>query len=138
MKRTSGSPELTIGLIDGPVASQHPDLVAGHLREIPGNSSHTCTRTEGFACLHGTFLAGILCARRGSNAPAICPGCTVLVRPIFRDPIQASDHVPSATPQSLALAIIECVDAGARVINLSLALTQASNAGETPPGQEEK
>jgi subtilisin family serine protease len=38
--------------------------------------------------------------------------------------------MPSATPQELAVAIIECIDAGARVINLSLALTQPSTKGE--------
>jgi hypothetical protein len=31
--------------------------------------------------------------------------------------------MPSATPQELAAAIIDCIDAGERVINLSLTLT---------------
>jgi len=38
--------------------------------------------------------------------------------------------MPSATPQELAAAIIECIDAGARVINLSLALAQPSTKWE--------
>jgi len=38
--------------------------------------------------------------------------------------------LPSATPQELAAAIIECIDAGARVINLSLGLAQPSTKGE--------
>ena len=38
--------------------------------------------------------------------------------------------MPSATPQELAAAIIDCIDAGARVINLSLALAQPSAKGE--------
>ncbi len=38
--------------------------------------------------------------------------------------------MPSATPQELAAAIVECIDAGARLINLSLALTQNSTRGE--------
>jgi subtilisin family serine protease len=38
--------------------------------------------------------------------------------------------MPSATPQALAAAIIECVEAGARCINLSLALAQPSSKGE--------
>jgi subtilisin family serine protease len=38
--------------------------------------------------------------------------------------------MPSATPQQLAAAIIECIDNGARVINLSLALPQPSVKGE--------
>jgi subtilisin family serine protease len=38
--------------------------------------------------------------------------------------------MPSATPQELAAAIIECIDAGARLINLSLALAHPSINGE--------
>jgi subtilisin family serine protease len=38
--------------------------------------------------------------------------------------------MPGATPQELAVAIIECVEAGARCINLSLALAQPSSKGE--------
>jgi subtilisin family serine protease len=38
--------------------------------------------------------------------------------------------MPSATPQELAAAIFDCVNAGARVINLSLALAQPSTKGE--------
>ncbi len=71
MERNSGSPELKIGLIDGPVVTQHPDLVGEHLREIPGNNGGACTQADSAACLHGTFVAGILCAKRGSAAPAM-------------------------------------------------------------------
>jgi subtilisin family serine protease len=38
--------------------------------------------------------------------------------------------MPSATPQELAAAIIECIEAGAHAINLSLALAQPSTKGE--------
>jgi subtilisin family serine protease len=38
--------------------------------------------------------------------------------------------VPSATPEELAGAIVGCVQAGARVLNLSAALTQSSSEGE--------
>ena len=38
--------------------------------------------------------------------------------------------MPSATPQELAAAIFECIDGGARVINLSLALAHPSTKGE--------
>ena len=36
--RTSGRPEVTIGLIDGPVVMTHPELANQHVREIPGNN----------------------------------------------------------------------------------------------------
>jgi subtilisin family serine protease len=126
MDRTSGSPEVRIGLIDGPVVTQHPDLAGEHLREILGNNGATCSQANSTACLHGTFVAGILSAKRNSPAPAICPNCTLLVRPIFAEKTTGSEQLPSATPQELAAAIIDCITAGARVINLSLALAQPS------------
>src|SRR6185369_9322042 len=130
MELTSGSPEIKIGLIDGPVVAQHPDLAGDPIREIPGNNGATCTQANSTACLHGTFVAGILSAKRNSPAPAICPNCTLLVRPIFAETTSGHEHMPSATPQELAAAIIECINAGARVINLSLALSHPSNKGE--------
>lgn len=130
MDRTSGSPEVKIGLIDGPVVTQHPDLAGEHLREILGNNGAMCTQANSTACLHGTFVAGILAAKRNSPAPAICPNCTLLIRPIFAEATAGSEQMPSATPQELATAIIDCIDAGARVINLSLALAQPSTKEE--------
>jgi subtilisin family serine protease len=130
MERTSGSPEMKIGLIDGPVVTQHPDLVSEHLREIPGNNGATCAQANSTACLHGTFVAGILTAKRNSPAPAICPNCTLLIRPIFAEKTTGSEQMPSATLLELAAAIIECIEAGARVINLSLGFAQPSTKGE--------
>jgi subtilisin family serine protease len=130
MERTAGSPAVKIGLIDGPVVTRHPDLAGEHLREMPGDRGGTCTQTNSAACLHGTFVAGILSARRNSPAPAICPNCTLLIRPIFAEKTAGSEQMPSATPQELAAAIIECIDAGARVINLSLAIAQPSTKEE--------
>jgi subtilisin family serine protease len=82
------------------------------------------------ACVHGTFVAGVLAASPSSVAPGICPGCTLLIRPIFPETTSDRNHMPSATPGQLAAAILECVDAGARVINLSLNLAQPSSKGE--------
>jgi subtilisin family serine protease len=130
MERTSGSAEVKIGLIDGPVAVKHPDLAGEHLREIPGNNRATCAQANSAACLHGTFVAGILSAKRNSLAPAICPNCTLLLRPIFAETNSGREHMPSATPLELATAIIDCIGAGARVINLSLGLSQPSTKGE--------
>ena len=83
MDRTSGRAAIKVGLIDGPVFLTHPDLAQKNIQEVPGKLRGTCSRVQSAACLHGTFVAGMLCARRGSVAPAICPGCTLLVRPIF-------------------------------------------------------
>jgi subtilisin family serine protease len=130
MERTNGSPEVKIGLIDGPVFTQNPDLEGQHFHQIPGNNGGACTQAKSMACLHGTFVAGILSAKRNSPAPALCPNCTLLIRPIFSETTSGLEQMPSATPQELATAIIECIDAGARILNLSLALAQPSTKGE--------
>lgn len=124
MELTSGNPEIIVGLIDGPVAISHPDLASENIREIPGKQSGACSQASSFACLHGTFVAGILSAKRNSTAPAICPDCTLLVHPIFAEITNVNGEVPSATPEELASAIVGCIEAGARIINLSVALTQ--------------
>jgi subtilisin family serine protease len=130
MARTSGRVEIKIGLIDGPVAIDHPDLAAQNILTVPGRQSGACSTASSLACLHGTFVAGMLLAKRGSAAPAICPGCTLLVRPIFTESALGNGDMPSAKPEELAQAIAETVDAGARIINLSAAVSQPSARGE--------
>ncbi len=130
MERSSGKSEIVIALIDGPVALNHPGLASHNIREIPGKPSASCALSNSMACLHGTFVAGILSARRGSSAPAICPDCTLLVRPIFPETPAANGQMPSATPEELATAITDAIGAGANVINLSAALAQPSSRGE--------
>src|SRR5262249_35789931 len=121
MERTIGRAEIKVGLIDGPVALNHPDLVAAseNIDVIPEEFSGACTQASSAACMHGTLVAGILVAKRGSVAPAICPGCVLIVRPIFQETASGPGQMPSATPEVLATAIIECIEAGARVVNLS-------------------
>jgi len=130
MERSSGRPQVVIGLIDGPVAMDHPDLSVADIREVPGQHSAACSLASSVACMHGTFVAGMLRARRGSSAPAICPDCTLLVRPIFPENSAANGQMPSASPEELATALTDVIGAGANVINLSAALTQPSSRGE--------
>jgi subtilisin family serine protease len=130
MERTSGRAEIGVALVDGPIVMGHPDLAGGAIREIPGRLRGTCDLAGSGACRHGTFVAGVLVARRGSPAPAICPGCTLLVRPIFAEAASGNGPMPSAAPEELAAAIIDAVEAGARLINVSAALARPSRTGE--------
>ena len=118
---TSGIPEIKLGLIDGPVAIGHPDLVDTSIHETLNNSI-ACTRTKSQACSHGTFVTGMLSGKRDSGAPSICPDCTILVRPIFSE----STEPTSASPKELAQSILDCIRFGARAINLSVALSNQS------------
>lgn len=130
MQRTQGARETSIGLIDGPVFLGHSDFGGAVVREIEGRLNGECRQASSMACTHGTFVAGILSARRGSVAPAICPGCTLVLRPIFSEAAMVPGQIPVATPEELASAIADCTNAGSRVINLSAALTPSFRSGE--------
>lgn len=130
MEITRGRAETIVALIDGPVAAGHPDLSNANIREVPGPVGGRCDRTRSVACMHGTFVAGILVAARESPAPAICPDCTLLVRPIFAETSANTEPMPAATPRELVTAITDCVNAGANVINISAALVHATSNGE--------
>jgi subtilisin family serine protease len=115
-----------LGLIDGPVAIGHSDLGTS-IREVPTGARGACADANSAACSHGTFVAGILSAKRGSTAPAICPSCTLLIRPVFAETASPDVATPSAEPEELAAAIYDCIEAGAWILNLSLGLTRSSS-----------
>jgi subtilisin family serine protease len=75
-------------------------------------------------------VAGILCAKRGSVVPAICPDCTVVVRPIFAETMGAARRDAQRCSEELAQAIVECIGAGARVLNISADLAPPAIASE--------
>jgi len=134
MNISSGNPHIKIGLIDGPIELNHSAFQGSIIRAIKVSQIAACKSASSLACKHGTFVTGILCAKRGSPAPAICPGCTLLLRPVFMDErlgtntkgINNDIIFPSTTPEELSDSIIEVVDAGAHIVNLSLALSTSS------------
>jgi subtilisin family serine protease len=130
MDVTSGDVQVKVGIIDGPVLREHPDLSAASFLEIGSGRQSSCMQNGSTACQHGTFVAGMLVAKRNSSSPGICPDCTFLVRPIFLETSSERTEMPSATPGELADAIIECIEAGARVINLSVAISQPQSKTE--------
>jgi len=134
---TAGAPDIAVALIDGPIAINHPDLAIENMRVLPGRTGATCTSPESVACTHGTYVAGILHAKRDSLVPGICPGCALLVRPIFSETtaVPETDGVPNATMEELAAAIVEVMDSGARVINLSVGLAEPSSRSQHPIDQ---
>ena len=100
----------------------HPALAGANLRGA-GDAATACSDGASDACVHGTLVAGVLVASRESGAPGICPQCVLVVRPIFRNPAHGIDGMPAATIEELADAIVDCVNAGARVVNVSAAVT---------------
>jgi subtilisin family serine protease len=125
LELSRGAPEVRVGLVDGPVDLSHQALSGASLRPVNDQAQQACAGTGSRECLHGTFVAGVLAARRDSGAPAICPGCTLLVRPLFTGPLPGG----GVAPERLASALRETVEAGALIINLSL--TAAASTGGT-------
>lgn len=130
MDISSGIPEVVIGMIDGPVNFNHPALKESKIRTVEDSQLVACKKANSIACVHGTFVAGILCAMRGLNAPAICPSCEMILYPIFSEEQFNADEargtIPSSTPEELSKAIVQTIDAGAKVVNLSLGLSSSS------------
>ena len=125
MEATSGSEEVGIALIDGPVDVDHPGLVGARLQVVEGAAR--CS-SSGEACAHGTFVAGVLVGRPSTGVPAICPACRLLLRPIFTD--SSAQAGLSATTRELAEAITACVNSGARVVNVSAAVLGEDREGK--------
>lgn len=134
MAATEGAPIIAVGLLDGPVLTSHQGMQPEQVRVLSGPS--TGNQPDNAASAHGTFIAGILHARRGGAAPGLCPGCELLVRPIFHPGdgpgggSSVDDTLPSCAPESLAQGIIDCVRSGARLLNLSVGLTHCRPEGE--------
>lgn len=130
MNISCGHPDMTIGVIDGPVDFNHSAFQGSRIRTVNDSQLAACKNASSIACMHGTFVAGILCAKRGLSAPAICPDCEIILNPIFREEtnnMNKKDIIfPNVTPEELSNAIIETVDAEAQVINLSLGLSSSS------------
>src|SRR5580658_8310652 len=80
---TTGDLRVKVGVIDGPILKEHPQLSDAKLVEITPRGHASCKRHDSLACQHGTFVVGILAGKRNSSAIGICPGCTFLLRPIF-------------------------------------------------------
>lgn len=107
--------ELPIAVIDGPYDATALSRILAKAPISLGAGS--CGATPNSACDHGTFIMGLLAARRDALIPGLCPGCQILHIPLFID-----EHAPRASIGALANAIMVAVGAGARIINLSLAI----------------
>lgn len=100
-----------VGVIDGTVDLAHPGLALQPVRFVG-----TTDPSPAPGVWHGTLVVAALAARPTAAVPGLCPGCTFLVRPV------AGVDTPPASPAELAAALDEITAAGARVVNISLAL----------------
>jgi hypothetical protein len=118
-----GSAEISVAVIDGPYDQWGLSQV---LERLPTRvAPYACAGSPGAACAHGTFMIGALGARRDAAIPGLCPKCTLYHIPIFSD-----SELKGASLAALAAAINMAVDRGARLINLSLAVSRKESKSE--------
>src|SRR5258705_8269289 len=111
----SSASAVVVAVIDGPYDTAALSRVLAY---APASLAHgACDASPNSACDHGTFIMGLLGARQDSLIPGLCPDCRLIHIPLFTDV-----NSPSASVDELAAAIRKAVTAGARLINLSLAI----------------
>jgi subtilisin family serine protease len=126
MRMTPGDPDILIGIVDGPVLVRLPELAEARLSGRPRDLQHECNPL-GSACRHGSAVATILVGH--DHQPALCPGCSAYIRPVFRDAAPGAYESPVAGLAEVAQAVVECVEAGVRVVNLSAELRGSPASG---------
>jgi subtilisin family serine protease len=105
-----GAPSSPVAVVDSGVDAGHPDLAG---RVTPGRDVLGQGSTQD-ALGHGTFVAGLVSAIDGNGAGGRGVGGATPIIPVR---VTASGSITSA---DLAAGIVAAVDAGARVVNISI------------------
>lgn len=125
--RTRGDPRIRIALLDGPVDRSHICFTGAQLSILPTLAGGNAADSP--ACRHGTHVASLIFGQPGGPVAGVAPACTGLVLPVFS---AGTDSVPVLCSQlDLARAILQAIEAGAHVINISGG--QLTPTGEPDP-----
>lgn len=123
-RRRRGHPSVNVGVIDGAIELEHPALAGARVRNIASADPACAIDAVGDGLWHGTSIAGVLFGDRAKGVPGLCPDCTFIHYRIFCE--RHAGITPDVTPSDLARAIVDTVDAGARLINLSLGVESSA------------
>jgi cyanobactin maturation PatA/PatG family protease len=124
---TRGEPDICLGILDGPVDLAHPSLAGARLTQI--ETLVPARADDGPACRHGTHIASIIFGQPGSAVEGIAPGCSGVIAPVFASGPQ--NALIMCSQIDLARAILQAVECGAHVINISGG--QLSASGDPEP-----
>lgn len=110
-QKIAGKTKVKVGVIDGGIDSEHPDLQANML----SNKNITNPFQRPTPINHGTHVAGIIAAEKnnGIGGYGINPNAQILGYDVFDAGEDSSDYF-------VAKAIIRAADDGVKVINMSL------------------
>jgi len=114
---TSGRPEITVAIIDTGIDSNHEELRGKVVAEANFTDRPTADDGNG----HGTHIAGIVVSSSNNNLgiAGLAPEARLLN-------VKVADYNGICQAGAVAKGIIWAVDNGAKVINISLELSQAS------------
>ncbi|UCH42291.1 MAG: S8 family serine peptidase, partial [Dehalococcoidales bacterium] len=114
---TSGRPETMVAIVDTGIDSNHEELKGKVVAEVNFTSSSTTQDLNG----HGTHIAGIVVSSSNNNlgVAGLAPEARLMN-------VKVADYNGICQADAVAKGIIWAVDNGARVINISLELSQPS------------
>jgi len=113
---TMGSEEVLVAILDTGIDKDHEDLVGKVKAEVNFTDSQTANDIHG----HGTHLAGIIAAEKNTiGIVGLAPDCRLLSAKV-------ADDRGRCEVADLVEGIIWAVDNGARVINISIEIREAS------------
>ena len=108
---TTGSPGITVAILDTGVDLDHPDLAG----KITGNTNFSTSNTTDDVYGHGTHVAGIAAAMTNNGIGVAGLGYSSAIMNV-----KVLNDNGSGTYSAVASGIIWAVDNGAKVINMSL------------------
>jgi len=127
-RQTRGNPAITVAVLDGPVDLSHPCFEGARLRTLATEVAPAGTSIAPSS--HGTHVTSVLFGQHGAGGvDGVAPDCTGLIVPIY---LPGPDGQPRPASQAtLARAIVQAVDAGAHIINVSGGQLAPSGVAET-------
>ncbi len=111
----TGNPHICVAILDGAVDQSHLCFDGANLSRLPTLISDIAD--SGLMSGHGTHIASVIFGQHDSPVPGIAPNCRGLIVPVFSDG-REGELVP-CSQIDLARAIIQAVEQGANVINIS-------------------
>ena len=114
-EKTVGDPSICIAVLDGPVDQSHPCFDGAHFTSVETLVSGVAG--PGPASQHGTHITSVIFGQHGGPVYGIAPGCRGLIVPVFRD--EPGGELAPCSQIDLARAIIQAMERGAHVINIS-------------------
>ena len=125
LRATRGDPRICLAILDGPVDLSHPALATARLSVV--ETLVPAKADDGPAARHGTHVASIIFGR--DEIVGIAPDCRGLIVPIFGT--GQDGKLTMCSQIDLARAILQAVDAGAHILNISGG--QFSSTGSPDP-----